>query len=251
MRSMVHAMPVRHARIGRGRIRFVLSVAIASFAVVVAVAPIARAEERPFVAMFNGVDLTGWEGKPGVWSVRDGALVAESTAEHPCTRSHYLFWKGGEPADFDLRYAFRISAQGNSGVQFRSERRPDWDAWGYQADMDGAGTFMGCLYQHERGLVAAPGQKVRIDTSGEKSIQTFADRAALLRAVKALDWNTARIVASGPRVSIWINDDLMCEIEDHEPRLGLRRGVIALQMHQGPPMKVEYRDLRIRLDAHQ
>ncbi|MBM3999629.1 MAG: DUF1080 domain-containing protein [Planctomycetes bacterium] len=210
--------------------------------------PSARAEQPAYVAMFNGVDLTGWEGQPGWWSVRDGVLFAESTAEKPCARSHYLYWKGGEPADFDLRYSFRISAEGNSGIQFRSERRPEWDTWGYQADMDGAGVYMGCLYQHERGLVAERGQKVRINESGEKAIETFADKAELLRSVRPLEWNTARIVASGPRVSIWINGVLMCEVEDHQPRLGLRKGIIALQMHQGPPMKVEYRDMKIRVD---
>ncbi len=208
----------------------------------------AAADESGFVSMLNGTDLTGWEGQPGWWSVQDGLLTAESTTEKPCTRSHYLYWTGGEPADFDMRCRFRISAEGNSGIQFRSERRANWDTWGYQGDMDGAGVYMGCLYQHERGLVAERGQKVHIDSQGKKTIVTFGDAAELLKAVSAGEWNSYRVLAKGPHVAIWINDTLMCEVEDHQPRLGLRDGIIALQMHQGPPMKIEYSDLKIRID---
>ena len=205
------------------------------------------ATEPGFVSMFNGSDLTGWEGQPGWWSAHSGILTAESTIDKPCTRSHYLYWTGGEPADFDMRCRFRISSEGNSGIQFRSERRANWDTWGYQADMDGAGEYVGCLYQHERGLVAERGQKVRIDPEGNKTVTTFADSDELLKTVLKLDWNSYRLLANGPHISLWINDVLMCEVEDHQPRLGLRRGIIALQMHQGPPMKVEYADLRIQI----
>ena len=206
-------------------------------------------DDLGFTSMFNGVDLTGWEGQPGWWSVQNGLLTAESTVEKPCTRSHYLYWSGGEPADFDMRCRFRISDHGNSGIQFRSERRDNWDTWGYQADMDGAGEYMGCLYQHERGLVAQRGQKVHIDKEGKKTITTFADAAELLRNIHREQWNSYRILAKGPCISMWINDVLMCEVEDHQPRLGLRRGIIALQMHQGPPMKIEYSDLKIKVDS--
>ncbi len=225
-----------------GVLRISLFIAAMSFTVS------SLAEDDPgFTSMFNGVDLTGWEGQSGWWSVQSGLLTAESTAEKPCTRSHYLYWTGGEPADFDMRCRFRISAQGNSGIQFRSERRDNWDTWGYQADMDGAGEYMGCLYQHERGLVSQRGQKVHIDKEGKKTITTFADAAELLKDIHREQWNSYRVLAKGPCISMWINDVLMCEVEDHQPRLGLRRGIIALQMHQGPPMKVEYADLRIQI----
>ncbi|WP_146531162.1 3-keto-disaccharide hydrolase [Novipirellula artificiosorum] len=206
------------------------------------------AEDNGFVPMFNGRDMAQWEGKSGWWKVEKGLLTAESTVEKPCTRSHYLYWTGGEPADFEMRCQFRISAAGNSGIQFRSERREDWDTWGYQADMDGAGVYMGCLYQHERGLVAERGQSVSIDAKGQKTIATFAEAAKLLQVVKPEQWNTYRVIAKGSRVSLWINGVKMCEADDVEPRLGLRKGIIALQMHQGPPMKVEYKDLMIRVD---
>lgn len=200
-----------------------------------------------FASMFNGKDLTGWEGAPGWWEVRDGVLMSESTPEKPCNQSHYLYWKGGEPGDFEMRCQWRITGPANSGVQFRSEKRPNWDTWGYQADMDAAGEYVGCLYQHVRGLVAQRGEKVRIDAAGKRTITTFADAKELLKAIKPVDWNEYRILAEGPRIALWINNVLMCEVEDYEPKFALPKGIIALQMHQGPPMKVEFKDLLIRI----
>ena len=120
-----------------------------------------RADEKG-VSLFNGKDLTGWEGAPGWWKVEDGALTAESTAEKPCTACNYLVWKGGQPADFELTCEFKLSASANSGVQIRSETRPNWDTYGYQADMAGDGSLVGFVYHHKRGLVAERGQEVNI-----------------------------------------------------------------------------------------
>ena len=200
-----------------------------------------------FISMFNGKDLNGWEGAPAWWFVRDGILTSESTPEKPCKQSHYLYWKGGEPGDFEMRCSWRITGPANTGVQFRSEKRPNWDAWGYQADVDAAGDYVGCLYQHVRGLVAQRGQKVLIDESGKKTVTTFGDFKELLKVVKPGEWNDYRILAEGPTIKLWINNVLMCEVEDHEPKFALPKGIIALQMHQGPPMKVEFKDLKIRI----
>jgi hypothetical protein len=204
--------------------------------------------EEGFVPMFNGVDLTGWEGAEGWWQVRDGAIVTESTTEKPCPRTQYLYWRGGEPADFEMRCRFRIGGNANTGVQFRSQTRPNWDTWGYQADIDTAGQYMGCLYQHGRGLVAQRGQKVVIDQAGKKTITAIGDTAELLKAVKPGDWNEYRIVAQGPHIALWLGGTLMCEVEDYEPKYALPKGIIALQIHRGPPMKAEFKDLRIRID---
>jgi hypothetical protein len=205
--------------------------------------------EPGFVPMFNGRDLTGWEGAPGWWHVRDGAIVAESTPGKPSDRTHYLYWKGGKPASFDMRCLYRITGAGaNSGIQFRSEVRPDWDTWGYQADIDTAGVYTGCLYQHDRGLVAERGQQVVIDATGRKTITRFADSAALLKVIKEGDWNEYRIMARGSRMVLWINGVRMCEVEDHEKKFALPEGIIALQMHAGPPMRIEFRNLRIQID---
>ena len=85
--------------------------------------------------LFNGTDLTGWDGKPGWWKVVDGALTAESTPDKPCNECNYLIWRGGQPSDFELRADFRLTGAGNSGIQLRSQALANWDTSGYQADM--------------------------------------------------------------------------------------------------------------------
>jgi len=199
-----------------------------------------------FKPIFNGKDLSGWMGSPGWWEVKDGILFSESTPAKPCNKSHYLVWKGGEPADFELRCQWRITGPANSGIQFRSKALDDFDTWGYQADIDAAGEYVGCLYQHERGLVARRGEKVHFDKDGKRTVTTFAKSEDLLKVVKRGEWNEYRILAHGPLIKLWINDMLMCEVEDYQPKYALPKGVIALQMHQGPPMKVEFREIQIR-----
>ena len=202
--------------------------------------------EEGFVPLFNGRDLSGWAGREGWWSVQDGAIVGESTPDRP-TPTHYLYWQGGQPSDFELRVRYRILGAGaNSGIHIRSAERPDFDIWGYQADFDFEHEFTGCLFQHDRGLVAGRGEQVVIAADGQRTVERFADAGALLEAVHDEDWNEYRIRAEGPHITLWINDVLMCKVEDHQLPFARRDGHIALQMHQGPPMRVEFKDLRIK-----
>jgi len=205
----------------------------------------AAEQEEGFVSMFNGKDLTGWEGKPGGWWVEDGTITGQSTPEKPCTAAHYLMWRGGEPADFELRLEYRLVG-GNSGIQFRSREIPNWDTRGYQADMEAGEQWSGALFEHARGGIAMRGTKVVIDEKGNKQVTTFADPAELQKKIKADDWNDYRIVAKGSRITLEINGVLMAEADDHQEGQAARKGVIALQMHPGPPMKVQFRNLRIK-----
>jgi len=196
--------------------------------------------------MFNGKDLTGWEGKPGWWRVENGAITSESTREKPCPSAHYLMWRGGKPADFDLRLEFRLIG-GNSGIQFRSKELPDWDTSGYQADIEAGDQWTGCLFEHTRGGISMRGQKVVIVKDGSKQVTSLGDPAELLRKVKQGEWNSYRIVARGAELTLEVNGVLMCQAIDHQEGLAAKEGVIALQMHPGPPMKVQFRNLRIKL----
>jgi hypothetical protein len=196
--------------------------------------------------MFNGRDLTGWEGKPGGWWVEDGAIMSQSTIENPCVKHHYLVWQGGEPADFILRFKYKLVG-GNSGVQIRSQTRPNWDTWGYQADMEAGKQWTGCLFQHDRGGVVMRGNKAVIDQDGTSTEEVFASGEALQKQIKQDDWNDYEIVAQGSKVAIKINGHLMCEVDDRDEKLACRKGIIALQMHPGPPMDVRFRDLRIKI----
>jgi len=203
-------------------------------------------DQQGFVSMFNGKDLSGWESKPGGWWVEDGAITSESTKENPCVKHHYLYWRGGEPADFILRFQYKLVG-GNSGVQIRSQTRPNWDAWGYQADMEAGRQWTGCLFQHDRGGVVMRGMKAVIAEDGTRTEQQFASGEELQKKVKADDWNDYEIIARGSTISLSINGQLMCEVDDRHARLACKQGIIALQMHPGPPMKVQFKNLRIKV----
>jgi hypothetical protein len=194
-------------------------------------------------SIFNGKDLAGWQGSPGWWSAVDGALTTESTPEKPCRKSNYLVWTGGRPADFQLDCEFRLSADANSGIQLRSETRPEFDTWGYQADMTGDGKLVGFIYHHAIGLVAGRGEIVAITPEGMRQVEVFADAEKLLAHFKKGEWNRYRIVCRGPEISLFLNDKLMCRVTDHNPATAAKKGIIALQMHQGPPMKAEFRNI--------
>jgi Domain of Unknown Function (DUF1080) len=204
--------------------------------------------EEGFTSMFNGKDLTGWDGLPELWKVQDGAIVGET--KKISQQTIFLYWKGGEPADFEMRCRLRISGrEANSGIQFRSIKLPNWNTSGYQADFDVSGYCVGNLYLYERqpfATFAQRGDSVLIDSVGNRTVSNFANKDKLLDAYKKGDWNEYWIVAKGSQVSVWLNGVLMSKVEDHEAKYVLSKGIIALQLHSGEPMRVEFKDLRIR-----
>lgn len=206
----------------------------------------APAQEGGGKPMFNGKDLSGWEGAEGWWTVEDGALTAESTAEKPCRKCNYLYWKDGKPRDFEMICDFKLSGAGNSGIQVRSEARPNWDTYGYQADMSGDGALVGFVYHHKRGLIAARGEEVTIAADGTKTVKKLGDPVELLKAYKKEDWNQYRVVCRGAGMELHINGVLMCRITDNDASTAGGGGIIALQMHPGPPMKVQFKNLVLK-----
>ena len=226
---------------------------VLSLAVLIAGAALAAAagpSEEGFVSMFNGKDLAGWEGKAGWWRVEEGAITSQSTREKPCTKCNYLMWRGGKPGDFELRLSYKL-VDGNSGVQFRSRELPDWDTFGYQADMEAGDQWTGCLFEHERGGIAMRGQSVVIDAGGRKQITSIGDSKELLEQVrkkaKANDgWSDYTVIARGSQITLIINGVVTAKVVDNQEGKAARSGVIALQMHPGPPMKVQFKNLRIK-----
>ncbi len=218
---------------------------VAVVALAAGLAAAAQSGEKGFVSMFNGKDLAGWEGKAGWWYVEDGAITSQSTPQKPCTKCNYLMWRGGKPGDFELRCSYKLVG-GNSGIQFRSQQRPDWDTFGYQADMEAGDQWTGCLFEHERGGIAMRGEKVVIDRDGTKHVTKLGDPKELAKHVKPNDWNDYRIVAKGPEITLEINGVVMSQAIDRQEGKAARSGIIALQMHPGPPMKVQFKNLRIK-----
>lgn len=205
--------------------------------------------ERGFTPIFNGKDLTGWEGEPGYWSVQDGAITGETTVQKPLKRPTYLFWRGGKPADFEFRATFRLSGQGgNSGINFRSQELPTWDVKGYQADMDTAGKYTGMIYEcNQRGIIMAPGQKLVIAEDGRRTVTTLAPAAELQKLIKPNDWNQYTVIARGPEIILKVNGTVTAQVIDREKGKAAASGVITLQLHPGHPMKVQFKDIRIKI----
>ena len=200
-----------------------------------------------FVTIFNGKDLTGWEYNPKIWSVENGCLVGQSPEGKPYDKQDYIYWKE-EPADFVLKLKYRLTGKGsNSGVQIRSEKRPDWDCYGYQADIEEGPTHTGCLYHHSRGAVVKRGFIGTITPEGNDETKQFADPAELAKSFTTVgEWNEYEMSAIGSLIVFKINDKLMCVVNDQHEKAA-KKGIIAFQMHPGPPMKVEFKDVKIKI----
>lgn len=224
--------------------------------------------ESGFVQIFDGKTLNGWEGDPVYWRVENGNLVGEITPATLLKRNSFIMWRGGTPADFELTLEFRITKAGNSGINYRSEELKDipFALKGYQADIDGANRYTGQNYE-ERGrtTLAYRGQKTTIKAqkaeNSNGSVQSkiknnawtdltvtgsLGESDALLQKIKSEDWNTCRIVAKGNRLQHYINGILMSEVTDNDQVNGKSKGVLGMQVHVGPPMKVEYRKIMIK-----
>jgi hypothetical protein len=216
--------------------------------------PSAPPEPKDMKPLFNGKDLDGWDGDPNLWSVKDGVVRGETTKEHPAKGNTFLIWKGGQPGDFDLRLTFRIKT-GNSGVQFRSKHLPFKDAdanrWvvsGYQAEVEDTPGKVGFLY-HERGRgeLVHVGDKVEIGEDGKpKVVGKIGDKAAIAATYKKSDWNDYVITAKGNHITMWLNGIETIDLTDNDPKGSAAGGILALQLHAGNPMLVEFKDVRIK-----
>lgn len=197
--------------------------------------------------LFNGTDLTGWDADPAVWSVKDGAITGQTKAESPLKNNEFLIWKGGDVKDFRLTLQYKIQG-GNSGIQYRSKvlDPTKWIVAGYQADIDSGPTYSGILYEErERGILAKRGEKVTIDRDGTKTSETIGDAAELQKAIHTDDWNDYVIEVRGARMKHTINGKLMSETIDRDQKERDKSGVLALQVHAGPPMTIQFRNIRL------
>lgn len=207
-------------------------------------------KEEGFVQMFDGKTMNGWDADTGYWRVENGALVGEVTPAKPLKNNTFIIWRGGTPGDFEFKAEYKINAEGNSGVQYRSEELKDiaHALKGYQADIDGANTYTGQNYEERgRGFLAMRGQIVELKT-GEKPIilDSLGTSDSLKGLIKVNDWNEIHIVAKGNNYKHYINGTLMSEATDNDSTNRKMNGVLGMQVHVMPSMKVEYRNLRIK-----
>jgi hypothetical protein len=212
-----------------------------------------------WTALFNGKDLSGWDGDPRLWSVKDGVIRGETTAQNPTQNNTFLVYRGGKFDDFELNLGFRLLS-GNSGVQYRSKEFDKWRIAGYQADILEDLNLVGFLY-HEggRGFLVNIGDFLLIDGQGTKIVVgSVNDKKALADAgfYKAKDWNEYLIVCQGNHIAHYLNGYQTVELIDNDRPVNpddpkdqngsSRTGLLALQLHAGPPMAVEFKDVRIK-----
>ena len=211
--------------------------------------------EKGFVSIFNGENLNGWRGETRIWSVEDNAITGETTEKEGVTTNNYLIWEGGEIKDFELKAKFKLIG-GNSGIYFRSfERTPDSTNTealvGIQADFSDDPpnySWVGVIMEYKgREKLAERGRKVVIKEDGTRvNAGSVGDPSELLKAYKARDWNEYHIIARDNLILLRINDIVMSEIRDYDMQR-LKSGILALQVHVGPLMKVQFKDIRLKI----
>ena len=220
------------------------------------------ADEPGFNPLFNGKDLSGWQGNPDLWSVKDGTILGQTQAEPKLTHNTFLVYTNADVDDFELRFSYRIE-KGNSGVQYRSKVRGQGKfgpiVGGYQADFEANKTFSGILYEEQgRGILAQRGQKTVIKEIEEEKdgkprkitkvevTGSLGKSEEIQAKIKHEDWNDYVVIAKGNHLQHFINGMATVDVTDEQPSKAAKSGVLALQIHVGPPMIVQFKDIRLK-----
>ena len=216
--------------------------------------PLAAADHAGFTSIFDGSSLKGWDGDPAFWRAADGALTGESSRENPVKQNTFLIWRGGAPKDFELKLEYRLSAT-NSGIQIRSVQLPagpdigKWVMKGYQADIDADNQYTGQIYEERgRGFLAMRGQATLIPNGGPPRIIGNLQRTPdeLKGLIKTAEWNQIHLLAHGSTITQILNGSVMSMVVDEDLKNRQLGGLIGFQMHVGPPMKVEFRNIWLK-----
>ena len=204
--------------------------------------------------LFDGKTLKGWDGDPKFWSVQDGAIVGQTTKENPTKGNTFIICKDLKMKDFDLRLDFKIEG-GNSGIQYRSFVKPGkhdgWRIGGYQADFESGDRYSGICYgEGFRGILSDRGfhTTLTLNDKGklQKDAKKFGDSKELGKAVKKNEWNSYRITAKGFHFVHYINGVKMTELTDNDKKTRRADGLLAFQVHAGPPMKVSFKNIVLK-----
>ena len=209
-----------------------------------------------FQSLLNGKDLSGWDGDPRLWAVQNGVLRGETTTEKVANGNTFLIWKGGPIRDFAIRLTFRCNATNNSGIQYRSKHitSPDapnpWVVRGYQHELRNEVTLpnvSGFIYDEggKRGRLCLLGEKTIWSTEGKKVLENLMAPKEFQELFRLDDWNDVMIFAKGNNIQHYLNNQLVLDFTDNDPKLALSEGIIALQLHAGKPMWVEFKNIEL------
>jgi hypothetical protein len=203
------------------------------------------ASSQGFQAIFNGKDLTGWEGSPEYWSVKDGALTGITDGSLKYNR--FIIWRGGTLKNFELRVQVKVTPGGNSGLNYRSKHRPDLGddvVTGYQCDVVASrADYNGMLYE-ERGrrILAHTGEKVVIDGEGQPWV---VDKLPV-REFKPGEWHDYRVLVRGNHHQHWIDGHATVDVVDLDEKNRALAGILGVQVHVGPAMQIQYRNFFVK-----
>lgn len=221
-----------------------------------------------FVKIFDGKTLTDWKGDSNYWRVENGNLVGEVTPETLLKSNTFIVWQGGQPADFELKLEFKIAESGNSGINYRSTKIDTIPnaLRGYQADIDGRIRYTGQNYEEKkRATLAYRGEKVNINSQDNPNepgslranvkkncwqsrevVDSLGESDSLKTKINHEDWNDVHLVIKGNRLQHYVNGILMSDVTDNDAINRKMKGFLGVQVHVGPPMKVEYRNIRLK-----
>jgi hypothetical protein len=211
-------------------------------------------EETGFQQIFDSSSLKGWDCDPDFWRVEGGVMTGQTSASHMPKQNIFCIWRGGKPADFDLKLQYRLTGDGgNSGIQYRSIERPDVAKWvlqGYQADIDAAQRYTGQIYEERgRGFLANRGNFAYV-ADGKKSALAVSvgDGNELKNFIKNDDWNDIEVIARGNTIVQLINGHVMAVLIDDDKANRKLDGLIGIQLHVTPAgEKVEARNIRLKV----
>ncbi len=218
---------------------------ILSSAIVLSFATNSRAEEE-MINLFNGKDLSGWDGNPELWSVEDGMITGKTKGPEHLPYNQFLIWTGGEVKNFELKAKVQVIGDNNSGIQYRSRKLPEVGKWvvgGYQCDMHANPPYNAMIYEERgRGIVVTNGQSVVADPSGAQWLVSERD------PIKAdiAEWHEYTITAKGNHITHQIDGKTTIEFTDFDEKNRALSGVLAIQVHRGQAMQVRIKELKLR-----
>lgn len=210
-------------------------------------------DEPGFQSIFDGKSFEGWEGDPKYWRVEGGMMTGEITPDTIIKSNTFIIWRGAEPENFELKADYRITSGGNSGINYRSVVVPDkvtasnrFAMRGYQFDIDGQNRYTGNNYEEKgRLFLSVRGMVTHVTGTRIPTVMSrIGEEKSMAAAVKD-GWNFVHIIARDNVLAHNLNGQLVTMVIDDDPHRQ-RKGLIGVQVHVGGPMKVEYRNWRIR-----